>query len=199
MNALLSSPMLSWLLSYLFNALWQIPLIFGAAWIAARMLRRTHPRIGHRIWVGALLVEVALPACDLRIDTLLSWISSWIYRAQGSAGNGGVHVLLGPATAEPGALRLPFALETAVIIAWACITPYFAGRLAWGLLQTQAIARNATRIALTGDAALRWTGHRQRMGIRTPPPEIAVSPHAMGPVTVGLRRGLLLQIGRAHV
>ena len=53
MNALLSSPVLSWLLSYLFNALWQIPLVFAAAWIAARMLRRADParrasRLGRR-------------------------------------------------------------------------------------------------------------------------------------------------------
>jgi TonB family protein len=192
MNAILSSPMLSWLLSYLFNALWQIPLIFAAAWTAARMLRRTHPRFGHRIWVGALLLEVVLPACDLRIGTLLSWISSWIYRAQGGAANGHVRVILGPGEAGGKALQLSAALLAGIALAYVCTVLYFAVRLAWGLFQTRAIARNATRITLTGDAALRWTGHRQRMGIRTPPPEIAVSPQGIGPVTVGLRRGLVL-------
>jgi TonB family protein len=196
MNALLSSPMLSWLLSYLFNALWQIPLIFAAAWVAARMLRRTHPRFGHRVWVGALLVEVVLPACDVRLGTLLSglssWISSWIYRAQGGAANGHVRVLLGPGEAGGSSLHLPPALLAGIALAYVCTVLYFAGRLAWGLFQTNALARNATRITLTGDAALRWSGHRQRMGIRTPPPEIAASPQGIGPVTVGLRRGLVL-------
>jgi hypothetical protein len=194
MNALLSSPVLSWLLSYLFNALWQIPLLFTAAWIAVRMLHRAHPRFGHRIWVGALLLEIVLPACDLRIDTLLSglssWLSSWIYRAQGSAGH--IRVFLGPGEASGNAFQLSPALLAVIALVYACTVLYFAGRLAWGLLQTQAIARKATRITLTGDAALRWTGHRERMGIRTPPPEIAASLQGIGPVTVGLRRGLVL-------
>ena len=76
MNALLSSPVLSWLLSYLFNALWQIPLLFAAAWLATRMLRRAHPRVEHRVWVAALLLQIALPACSLHIGTL--WASMWV-------------------------------------------------------------------------------------------------------------------------
>src|SRR5882757_3129094 len=147
MNALLSSPVLSWLLSYLFNALWQIPLIFAAACIAARMLRRTHPRFGHRLWVGALLVEVVLPACDLPIGTLLSglssWISSWISWGQGGAANGHVRVLLGPGEAGGSSLHLPPALLAGIGLAYVCTVLYFAVRLAWGLFQTRTIARNA--------------------------------------------------------
>jgi hypothetical protein len=29
----------SWILSYLLNSLWQVPLLFGAGWLAARALR----------------------------------------------------------------------------------------------------------------------------------------------------------------
>jgi TonB family protein len=193
MNALQSTSMLSWLLSYLFNALWQIPLVFSAAWIATRMLRRVHPRASHRVWVGALFLQVVLPACDLRLDTLLSWLSSWIYRAQGGGGNVHVHVFSGSAAAAGGStLHLQLALQTGLIVAWACCVLYFAGRLAWGLFQTSALARNATRIMPAGDTALRWKQHSQRMGITTLLPEIAASPQGIGPVTVGLRRGLLL-------
>ena len=199
MIALHSSPMLSWLLSYLFNALWQIPLVFAAAWIVVRMLRRTTPLAEHRVWVAALLLEVVLPACDLRLATLLSrivssipsWISPWFWQ-QGSSGNGRVRVLLGPGEISGNLLHLPSALVTGIAIAYGCTVLYFAGRLAWGLFETHALARSATRIALTGEAALRWTKHRRRLGITALPPEIAVSPRAIGPVTIGLRRGLLL-------
>ena len=199
MNALHSSPMLSWLLSYLFNALWQIPLVFAAAWIAARMLRRATPLAEHRVWVGALLLEVVLPACDLRFATLLSrivssipsWISPWFWQ-QGSSGNGRVRVLLGPGEINGNLLHLPSVLVTGIAVAYGCTVLYFAGRLAWGLFETHALARSATRIALTGEAALRWTKHRRRLGITALPSEIAVSPRAIGPVTIGLRRGLLL-------
>jgi TonB family protein len=101
-------------------------------------------------------------------------------------------VFLGPGVAGGSSLHLPPALLAGIVLAYVCTVLYFAGRLAWGLFQTHALARSATRIMLTGDAALRWTGYRQRMGVRTPSPEIAASPQGIGPVTVGLRRGLVL-------
>jgi TonB family protein len=45
---------------------------------------------------------------------------------------------------------------------------------------------------LTGEIALRWSEHCRRFGIAAPLPQIAASPQAIGPVTVGLRHGLLL-------
>jgi TonB family protein len=192
MNALLSSPVLSWLLSYLFNALWQIPLIFAAAWLATRMLRRAHPGLGHRVWIGALFLQIVLPACDLRLGTLLAWLSPWFFWSQGSAANGHVRVSLGPGEAGGNLLHLPTWLLIGIALVYACTVLYFAGRLVWGLFQTHALARTAIRIPLTGALAFRWEEHCHRIGITAPPPEIAASPHAMGPVTVGLRRGLLL-------
>jgi TonB family protein len=190
MNALLSSPVVSWFLSYLFNALWQIPLIFAAAWIAARMLRRADSHIGHRVWVGALFLQIALPACDLRLSTLVSRVSS--FWQQGSAAGDHVRVFLGPAEARGNVLHLPSSLIIAIVLTYTCVALYFTGRLVWGLLQTHVLARSATRITLTGQAALCWTEHCRRLGITTPPPQIAASGEGIGPVTVGLRRGLVL-------
>jgi TonB family protein len=190
MNSLASSHVLPWLLSYVFNALWQIPLVFAAAWIATRMLRRAHPRVEHRVWVAALLLEVTLPACDLWLGTLWSWLSS--FWQQGSAANGPVRVLLGPAEVHGNLLQLPYLLLTGIALAYASTMLYFAGRLAWGLVQTHALARGATRIMLTGEIALRWSEICRRFGIAAPLPQIAASPQAIGPVTVGLRHGLLL-------
>ncbi len=191
MSALQSSPVLAWLLSYLFNALWQIPMVFAAAWIATRMLRRAGPRIEHRVWVAALLLQVALPACSLRIPYLWQTLLS-VFAATGAGNVGGIRVVFGPATAAGGALRLPFAFETAVVLAWLCCIFYFAGRLAWGFHQTRGIALAATRITLSGDTALRFSRYLRSLGITARSPEIAVSPHGMGPVTLGLRRGLVL-------
>ena len=191
MNALLSSPTLSWLVSYLFNALWQIPLISAAAWIVVRMLRRAHPRTGQRIWVTALLLEVALPACSLRFDPLWHALLR-LFPTTNTADASGVRIAFSSATVTGGTLPLPFALEAAVVLVWACCVLYFAGRLVWGYVQTRTLARSATPIALTCEAARRWTTHCHRLGITAPPPEIAVSPQGIGPVTVGLRRGLLL-------
>ena len=203
MNALLSHA-LSWLLSYLFNALWQIPLIFAAAWIAARMLRPAgpitdlgsdlgaDPGVEHRVWVGALWLQLILPACNLQVASLWHTLLNLLPSA-GTVGNGGVHILLGSATTAGGStLRLPLALEAGLVLAWASCSLYFAARLTWGLFQTHTLARTATRLKLTGESASRWTGHCHRMGIAAPPPEIAASPQGIGPVTIGLRRGLVL-------
>jgi TonB family protein len=191
MSALQSSAVLPWVLSYLFNALWQIPMVFAAAWIATRILRRAGPRIEHRVWVAALLLQIALPACSLRIPYLWQTLLS-IFPATGADNVGGIRVVFGPATAAGGTLRLPFAFETGIVLAWLCCIFYFAGRLAWGLHQTRSIARAATRITLSGDTALRYSQYLRCLGITARSPEIAVSPHGMGPVTLGLRRGLVL-------
>ena len=42
-------------LSYLANALWQVPLLFAAGWLAARVLRRFGPAVEHRVWVSVLV------------------------------------------------------------------------------------------------------------------------------------------------
>jgi len=197
-NALLSSPVLSWLLSYLFNALWQIPLLFAAAWLATRMLRRAHPRVEHRVWVAALLLQIALPACSLHIGTL--WASMWVtlrsltfFWKQPSVIRGAeTTIFFGPGVAGGNSLHLPPGLLAGVALAYACCVLYFAGRIAWGLVETRTLARSATRLTLTGDTALRCSRYCRRLGITAPLPEIAASPRVIGPITVGFRRGLLL-------
>ena len=198
MNALLSSPVLSWLLSYLFNALWQIPLLFAAAWLATRMLRRAHPRVEHRVWVAALLLQIALPACSLHIGSL--WAGMWVtlrsltfFWKQPSVIRGAeTTIFFGPGVAGGNSLHLPPGLLAGVALAYACCVLYFAGRIAWGLVETRTLARSATRLTLTGDTALRCSRYCRRLGITAPLPEIAASPRVIGPITVGFRRGLLL-------
>jgi TonB family protein len=187
----MNTPTLSWLLSYLFNALWQIPLLFAITWIVARLTRRSGPPAEHRIWIGALLLQIALPACSLRIAAVWRALHS-LLPARGNAGSGGVQVIFGPATAQAGALRLPAAFEAGILLAWACVTLYFAARLAWGLVETRRLARAATPLALDEQAAQHWNRHCGRFAITAPLPEIAVSSGAVSPVAIGLRRGIVL-------
>ncbi len=178
-------------LSYLFNALWQIPLLFVASWSIARLARRSGPRAEHRIWLGALLLQIALPACNLRIAAVWRAVHS-LLPAHGNAGSDGVQVFFGPATAQAATLRLPFAFQAGILLAWCCLTLFFAARLAWGLIETRRLARAATPLALAEEAAESWNRHCERFGIIAPPPRIAVSSQAAGPVAIGLRRGIVL-------
>ena len=63
---------LEFVLGYLANSLWQVPLIFMAAWLATRLMKRAGPRVAHRVWVGATALEVLLPAC--RVDVAALWL-----------------------------------------------------------------------------------------------------------------------------
>src|SRR5215469_3979576 len=49
-------------LSYLANAIWQVPLLFVVGWITARVLRPLGPGAEHQAWVGVLLLQALLPA-----------------------------------------------------------------------------------------------------------------------------------------
>lgn len=191
--SLLSTQVEPWLLSYLFNAMWQIPLVFIAGWVVARMLRHANGAAKHRIWVGALLLEVALPACDLRVaavwDRLRTVLPFW---RRGDLGPGHIRVVFGAATVHGNLLHLPPTWLTAIILVWFGCLLYFAARLAWGLWQTRMLARAAVPLTLSGDAALRWEHGCDQFQLSARAPEIAESPHGVGPVTVGIRRGFLL-------
>jgi TonB family protein len=179
---------LTWLLSYLFNALWQVPLLFAAASIVTRMLRRLGPQVEHRIWVGTLLLQIALPACSLNIISLWRALTHLLPSQGGSEGSG-VRILFGPAITAGSTLHLSYALEAAIVCAWAAVVLYFALRLGWGFVQTRNLAHSATFIEAPGAGT--WIHHCARFGIAAPP-QIASSTHAAAPVAIGLRRGMIL-------
>ena len=124
---------------YLLNAIWQVPLVFAAAWIAARLARPIGPHTEHRIWVAALIIELVLPALRIDRTTTLAALSGWwqsavalFSRTFGShSASSEVRVLMGPATASGNnALHLSNAFLSAILIAYAATVLYFAVRLA---------------------------------------------------------------------
>jgi hypothetical protein len=98
-----------WIVNYLLNSIWQVLLVFGAAWLAARLARPADPRMEHRIWICALFVETILPALHINLAglwrhalALIAW--SW----GGGAGTGYARITIGPGVvAGTGLLRLP--------------------------------------------------------------------------------------------
>jgi len=177
------------LLGYLANALWQIPLVFAAAGGTARLARRNGPVAEHRIWVAAMLLEVAIPACRMDVGGVWREMLTWLFPADRTGAErigialatGANHGLVG--------LHLPAEVLSAVAIAFVGVTVYYAARLAWGLWRTEIMRRKASPTSFEGDAAEIWL----RLGadwmagpLRTP--AISLSPAVDGPVTVGLLR-----------
>ena len=68
----LASPhLVSLLLTYLLNALWQVPLLFLAAQLAARATHRAGPAFHHALWTTTLFAQILLPALSTRTLQLL--------------------------------------------------------------------------------------------------------------------------------
>jgi TonB family protein len=173
-----------WVLAYLMNSLWQVPLLFAAGWLAVRAVRPLGVAAQHRVWVSTLILESLLPAASI-----FSWpitISWW--RAQQVA-RGNVDIVMGSGNAA-GAhswLGVWLAVLTAVYVV---LTGYYAARFFWRSARLAAMRREATAITLTGENARFWVRCAQRFDLHGV--SIAVSTGIFGPVTLGARNLLLL-------
>jgi beta-lactamase regulating signal transducer with metallopeptidase domain len=182
----------AWILSYLLNSAWQVPLIFAAAWVAARTARRSGVALQHRLWVSALVLEVFLPACSVQPVQLLREMWQLLLRFFGTgAANGGtrVTVAFGEGYGH-GALKLPLELLAGITIAYGGIVVYFAGRLVWRLLRTDMLRRQAERLVLTGEACRSWERCCRVFGVHSA--AIVVASDVSGPITMGVRRRTIL-------
>jgi len=185
----------SFSLTYLLNSLWQVPLVFAAAWLAARAVRRSSIAMEHRIWVSALALAALLPACAFQpAEPFLKFWQLVRLWETGAAG-GEIHVTMAPGVAlEHGLLRLPSTLLAAIALVYGCSILYFAGRLAWGLWKTSELRSQAECAALTGEAGRTWERCSQIFAVHDA--EAAVSGDIAGPITIGIfRRMFLLPTG----
>ena len=180
------------ILSYLLNSSWQLPLIFAAAWVAARTVRRSGVAMQHRIWVSALALETFLPACSVQPVQLLREMWQLLLRIGGSEATNGrarVAVVFGDGYGH-GALKLPLELLAGITILYGGIVLYFAGRLGWRLLRTDMLRRRAERLIPTGEAGRSWERYCRVFGVHDA--AIAVASDVSGPITMGIRRRTIL-------
>jgi TonB family protein len=175
-----------WILAYLLNSLWQVPLLFAAGWLAARVLRSIGAEAEHRVWVVTLLLQSLLPAASifsfdwLRTLTFLGWNAS-------KAGEAQVSVVMGGGTGI-GVLPLPGWLPATIAISYAGVIAWFAARFLWRAMSLSVLWREAEPVRLTDEAALFWA----RCSKGFVGASIAASSRVFSPVTMGLRRKLIL-------
>jgi TonB family protein len=181
----------TWLLNYAVNALWQVPIVFVAAWIAARTSRRAGPAFQHGLWASALVAEVLLPACTARPgeawQMLLQWLAS--FRQSSIVQDPHVTVTMGTAHVAAG-FHMPPMLLAAVALLYLGALVYFATRLCIGMYQTNSLRRRAEPLALSGDA--RQSYHRFAQIFEVRDATLATSTEIAGPITLGVRRPVLL-------
>jgi TonB family protein len=178
----------SWILSYLVNSLWQVPLLFAAGLLAARLLRSVSLAAEHRVWVGVLLLESILPACSAAQFAWLRGFLVWSFHPHQAGG--GIIAVTTSGVATQGNLQFPALLLTASVLAYGFITAYFAARFLWRFSRLRAMRSSAVESTLDGDAALAWAHCGERFGVRNA--SVATSSRLFAPVTMGISRKLLL-------
>ena len=182
----------SWVLTYVLNSAWQAPLIFAAAWIAARTVRRSGAAMEHRIWVSALALEALLPACSVQPGPLFRevWqLAMYAWRKSAADGATGITTITGAGDAHE-VLRLPMALLASLTAVYGCSVAYFAGRLLWGVWNTGTLRRRSLETVLTGEAAHSWNRCCRTFAVHDA--TVAVSRDISGPITMGVCHRLIL-------
>jgi beta-lactamase regulating signal transducer with metallopeptidase domain len=177
-----------WILAYLLNSLWQVPLLFAAGWLAARALRSIGAEAEHRVWVLVLLLQSLLPASSIFSWEWLRTLSFWSWHAS-RGGDARVSVVIG-AGAAISVLQLPGLLLMTITILYAAVSAYFTARFLWRGITLSALRREAVTVLLTGEAARFWARCSSTFAIEDV--SIAASSRIFSPVTMGLRRKLLL-------
>ena len=176
-----------WILAYLLNSLWQVPLLFAAAWLAERMLRSLGAAMEHRVWVIAMLLQSLLPALSI---FPWEWLRMFLWAGNVSRpGEAHVSVAVGQGTGV-GVLQLPGALLEAIAILYVVVTVFFAVRFLWRAINLSALRSEVVPVSMTGQAALYWEQCSKRFEVQDV--SIAASSRVFGPVTLGVRQKLLL-------
>ncbi|HEX3663461.1 MAG TPA: M56 family metallopeptidase [Acidobacteriaceae bacterium] len=176
-----------WVLTYLVNSVWQIPLLLGAGWVAARALRPLGPGAEHKVWAGVLLGEALLPATSLLPPAWLRTRLPWAGAEAGGLGH--VSVTMGAGTVAGGA-HLSLNLWLIAALGYGGVTAWFALRFLWRWTRLSALRRESAVVEPEGEAAEPWARCAERFGVGAI--ALAASPRIFGPVTMGFFRKTIL-------
>jgi TonB family protein len=174
-----------WLVNYLMNSAWQVPLVLLVAMVAARFMARLYSAAAvHWTWVSALVLATVLPA--LRVEV---W-PKFPLRHATAVGAGQVQITMMPGTAAAGGhLRFSFTLMAALLAVYGAVSVYFAGRIVWGLWETRSLRRSAGPVQLSEGLQVRWEMLGQRLGVKRV--ALCESAEVAGPAMVGIQTVLL--------
>ncbi len=176
-----------WAATYVVNALWQIPLIAVAGWMVSWLLRRVGPRAQHIVWVATLLLSIGMPAVAVA-EAAGGWSG---FTSTGAATVSLAMVTGGGEVAARGAfLLLSGWLLWSVFAVYAGTVLYFAGRLAWMVMETRVLVGEGVPAVLPGEKNAVWERCKRAFGVE--PTTLLASARLRGAVTVGTRRPLIL-------
>jgi TonB family protein len=175
------------MMTMLVNALWQVPMLFAAGLVVARLLRPFGPLAQYRVWLSVAALEVAIPCFSM---VPCGWVPgrlAW-FRAPVSADAGQVTVLSGPAKAL-GQLHLPQTVLAVAMGLYVGVTGLLVARLLWRCWQLWGLRRRCDAIELTPVLEELRQDYERRFGTQA---RLVAAPGIAGPMTIGLWDKLLI-------
>src|ERR1035438_7490281 len=176
-----------YLLTFLLNSLWQIPLAAGVAALACRMLRRGPASHRHAVWVAALVAAVLLPVASVRTPQPTPgprFAASLADGATGNAAAGLLHQAPAP-TPAPASRTVSLAKTTATSLlgAYLLFVLFRLARLGWASMRTMQIRNTARNTAIPDTLDRVWMRCQEAFGLSGV--ELLVSARVSGPVAAG--------------
>ena len=180
------------LLGTFLNSLWQIPLLYAAAWLCSKLLRRS-PSQQHHLWVITLYLSVFLP-----VLSALGWVRAVVERciAHSStaslipsalfAQDSGLSAKVTSQSMPSSTISLGNSL-LAIWLGWAIFR--FAGLL-WSFIKVRDLARDATPFRSPTSAVM--TNAKAGARIRNNAVSILVSSRLTMPAAIGVFRPVVL-------
>jgi len=184
------------LMTYLVNAVWQVPAVAIAAALCARLMRRTPSEYTHRLWVAALLLSTLLPLLSLGsavggLGAAATAAKQFHGEIPSSISNGSTHIFswFGRGTHRQPLSFVPF-------VAWlltsgfavSCI--YSLARLGWAWRRTMRF-RAASHVRPLPDRLAEVVERSAAAFGRSGIP-IFCSTETAGPLTIGLRHSVII-------
>lgn len=173
-------------LNYLLNSLWQVPVIFLAAALAARFIHSAGPRTEHGIWVTALILESVLPACAFA-PALRSLFLSLFHSRTGHVTTQTTILNASPVNTSS---HLAAIVASITVILYAVILLYPTARLLYRLHRTRALRRTALLVTLTGEPLIIWQRCARIFGVHDA--QLFISADIAAPSTIGIRHRIIL-------
>jgi TonB family protein len=176
------------LLTFLLNAVWQVPIAWAVAAVGCRLMPDAPARHRHAVWVGALVAAVLAPAASLwtvqRPPTIVPHYAIALPDVPAVAPIVNVpsvaHV---PSTAPARSVSVEATTSWVLIGAYALCVAFGVARLAWAGIRTAQIRRAARGFAMPGQIRGVWSRCSEALGVGGT--ELLVSRQVPGPVTAG--------------
>ena len=182
------------LLLFLLNSLWQIPLLYMAAFLSTRFLRRSSFVLQHRVWVSTLFLCIGLPLVDA-----IGWVRAlvehtFLHTRQVSKSISDSILMsvdrTGPSTSAAHSSFGTLNLANVLLVLWAGWIVFRLLQITWAYRRISAIVRLAKSPEIT--LGMEVISERQKSLNGTAAFDVLLSDEVAMPATTGIRAPVVL-------